>query len=84
MEKTTKKDDKSTWAIGDGLLLGIGVGFFPAGIFFGLRRLYISRIRSWSCVNFNHFKNKLRCRNSTSSMKKEGIEGRTKRKHGLS
>ncbi|MCD4679042.1 MAG: hypothetical protein K8S00_01515 [Bacteroidales bacterium] len=23
-----KKDDKSTWAIGGGVLLGIGVGFF--------------------------------------------------------
>jgi Na+/melibiose symporter-like transporter len=23
-----KKDDKSTWAIGGGLLMGIGVGFF--------------------------------------------------------
>ena len=28
MDKTNKKDDKSTWAIGGGLLLGIGVGFF--------------------------------------------------------
>ena len=28
MNKTNKKDDKSTWAIGGGLLLGIGVGFF--------------------------------------------------------
>ena len=28
MEKTNKKDDKSTWAIGGGLLLGLGVGFF--------------------------------------------------------
>lgn len=25
---TDKKDDKSTWATGGGLLLGIGVGFF--------------------------------------------------------
>ncbi len=25
---TDKKDDKSTWAIGGGLLLGLGVGFF--------------------------------------------------------
>ncbi len=24
----TKKDDKSTWAIGGGVLIGIGVGFF--------------------------------------------------------
>ena len=23
-----KKDDKSTWAIGGGLLIGLGVGFF--------------------------------------------------------
>ena len=23
-----KKDDKSTWAIGGGILMGIGVGFF--------------------------------------------------------
>jgi len=23
-----KKDDKSTWAIGGGILLGLGVGFF--------------------------------------------------------
>ena len=28
MEKTDKKEDKSTWAIGGGLLLGLGVGFF--------------------------------------------------------
>lgn len=27
MEKTNKKDDKSSWAIGGGLLFGIGVGF---------------------------------------------------------
>ena len=25
---TNKKDDKSTWAIGGGILIGIGVGFF--------------------------------------------------------
>jgi len=25
---TVKKDDKSTWATGGGLLMGIGVGFF--------------------------------------------------------
>ena len=25
---TDKKDDKSTWATGGGLLMGIGVGFF--------------------------------------------------------
>ena len=25
---TDKKSDKSTWAIGGGLLIGIGVGFF--------------------------------------------------------
>jgi Na+/melibiose symporter-like transporter len=28
MEKTNKKDDKSTWAIGGGILIGIGFGFF--------------------------------------------------------
>ncbi|MEE4310465.1 MAG: hypothetical protein V2J62_01235 [candidate division KSB1 bacterium] len=28
MAKKDKKDDKSTWAIGGGVLLGIGVGFF--------------------------------------------------------
>ena len=28
MVNTNKKDDKSTWAIGGGLLIGIGVGFF--------------------------------------------------------
>lgn len=28
MEKSSKTDDKSTWAIGGGLLLGLGVGFF--------------------------------------------------------
>ena len=27
MEKT-KNEDKSTWAIGGGLMLGIGIGFF--------------------------------------------------------
>ena len=25
---TNKKDDKSTWAIGGGVLIGLGVGFF--------------------------------------------------------
>lgn len=25
---TTKKDDKSTWATGGGVILGVGVGFF--------------------------------------------------------
>ena len=25
---TNKKDDKNTWAIGGGMLIGIGVGFF--------------------------------------------------------
>jgi len=25
---TNKKDDKSTWAIGGGVIIGIGVGFF--------------------------------------------------------
>jgi Na+/melibiose symporter-like transporter len=28
MENKDKKDDKSTWAIGGGLLIGLGVGFF--------------------------------------------------------
>jgi F0F1-type ATP synthase assembly protein I len=28
MDKTNKKEDKSTWAIGGGILLGIGIGFF--------------------------------------------------------
>ena len=28
MDKKNKKDDKSTWAIGGGLLIGLGVGFF--------------------------------------------------------
>lgn len=28
MEKSDKKEDKSTWAIGGGLLLGLGAGFF--------------------------------------------------------
>jgi len=28
MEKKHKNEDKSTWAIGGGLLLGIGIGFF--------------------------------------------------------
>jgi len=28
MDKTNKKDDKSTWAIGGGLLMGLGAGFF--------------------------------------------------------
>lgn len=25
---TTKKEDKSSWAIGGGILMGIGIGFF--------------------------------------------------------
>jgi hypothetical protein len=28
MGNTTKKDDRSTWAIGGGIILGMGVGFF--------------------------------------------------------
>ena len=28
MDNGVKKPDKSTWAIGGGLLLGLGVGFF--------------------------------------------------------
>ena len=28
MDMKNKKDDKSTWAIGGGLLIGLGVGFF--------------------------------------------------------
>lgn len=28
MKRMEKKDDKSTWAIGGGLLMGLGVGFF--------------------------------------------------------
>jgi hypothetical protein len=28
MENKNVKDDKSTWAIGGGLLLGLGIGFF--------------------------------------------------------
>lgn len=27
MDKTNKKEDKSTWVIGGGLLIGTGVGF---------------------------------------------------------
>lgn len=28
METTDKKEDRSTWAIGGGLILGLGVGLF--------------------------------------------------------
>lgn len=28
MDKKNKNDDKSTWAIGGGVLIGIGAGFF--------------------------------------------------------
>jgi hypothetical protein len=28
MNEISKKDDKSAWAIGGGLLMGLGVGFF--------------------------------------------------------
>jgi hypothetical protein len=28
MEQQIKMEDKSTWAIGGGLLLGLGIGFF--------------------------------------------------------
>lgn len=28
MNKINKKDDKSTWTIGGGVLLGLGAGFF--------------------------------------------------------
>ena len=56
MDKKNKKEDKSTWAVGGGLLIGLGVGFFfPAGICSSIRRKYVGRIRSWSsdsCLNF--------------------------------
>ena len=37
MDKTNKKEDKSTWAIGGGVLMGVGAGIFyiktyPLGI----------------------------------------------------
>lgn len=28
MDKTNNREDKSTWAIGGGFLMGMGVGFF--------------------------------------------------------
>jgi hypothetical protein len=28
MNQTNKKEDKSTWAIGGGVLMGLGAGFF--------------------------------------------------------
>ena len=28
MEKDIKKEDKSTWAIGGGVMAGLGIGFF--------------------------------------------------------
>ena len=28
MDKPNKKEDKSTWAIGGGVLIGVGAGFF--------------------------------------------------------
>jgi len=28
MDETEKKEDKSVWAIGGGVLMGIGAGFF--------------------------------------------------------
>ena len=28
MDKTDKNEDRSTWAIGGGVLMGIGAGFF--------------------------------------------------------
>lgn len=28
MDSKSKKDDRSTWAVGGGLILGLGVGFF--------------------------------------------------------
>lgn len=28
MDNETKRDDKSTWAIGGGVLMGVGAGFF--------------------------------------------------------
>ena len=28
MEKKDRKDDKTTWAIGGGVMIGLGVGFF--------------------------------------------------------
>ena len=28
MEKDVKKEDKSTWAIGGGVMAGLGIGFF--------------------------------------------------------
>lgn len=60
MGESNKKDDKSTWAIGGGLLMGMGVGFFfPKGICFIIYWKYVYRIRSWSCDNYHNFKKKI-------------------------
>lgn len=53
---TDKKDDKSTWAIGGGVLLGTGIGFFPAGISSGVRRLDIGWLGSRPCYYGNYLK----------------------------
>ena len=63
MNNPNKKDDKSTWAIGGGLLIGLGIGFFflqqnplafvgclLAGLGFGL--LITSIISKWIKMTF--------------------------------
>ena len=53
MDKKKGMDARSAWAVGGGLLLGLGIGFFfPAGICSGIRWKYAGRIgrRSSDCI----------------------------------
>ena len=59
-----KKNDKSTWAIGGGLLIGIGVGFFfHTESAFSICWIYVGRIRHRAgdnCPNFNEKRVKIK------------------------
>jgi hypothetical protein len=55
---TGKKDDKSTWAVGGGVLMGIGVGFFRTAPSFSICWIYPGRIRHRSGNKSNNFKQK--------------------------
>ena len=56
MDKTNKKEDKSTWAIGGGVLIRVGAGFLYKDISFRNSSIYTHRDRLRSDSSFYNFK----------------------------
>ena len=53
---TTKKDDKSSWAIGGTIIIGVGVGFFflPSSPLLFVASI-LDRFRHRPCTGANNF-----------------------------